>query len=218
MVMVLPMLWFTLGINKSQPGSRIGSWIAICYLHLSSPLLAPILALHGSSLAPIYHDIYGMCQTNIQQEIVSWHKLLFAFPYHLFLNWKQEMVTWKQNTYFPKNEIFYWFDGALLMKTRNCPSYWFSGWNLLLDCQFLRDKSFILIQFIKLTGCGKYTHILTESSAFFTNAYTWNKNLSWTVNFGFRWMYVYQEIVSQEIKQIVFDEFIVLTNHVRFEI
>ena len=80
MVMVLPMLWFTLGINKSQPGSRIGSWIAICYLHLSSPLLAPILALHGSSLAPIYHDIYGMCQTNIQQEIVSWHKLLFASP------------------------------------------------------------------------------------------------------------------------------------------
>lgn len=34
----LPMLWFTLGINKSRPGSRIGSWIAIWYLHLSSPL------------------------------------------------------------------------------------------------------------------------------------------------------------------------------------
>ena len=97
MVMVLPMLWFTLGINKSQPGSRIGSWIAICYLHLSSPLLAPILALHGSSLAPIYHDIYGMCQTNIQQEIVSWHKLLFASPILSILNWKQELLSWKQN-------------------------------------------------------------------------------------------------------------------------
>ena len=113
MVMVLPMLWFTLGINKSQPGSRFGSWIAICYLHLSSPLLAPILAVHGSSLAPIYHDIYGMCQTNIQQEIVSWHKLLFAFPYHLFLNWKQEMVTWKQNTYFPKWNILLIWRGSL---------------------------------------------------------------------------------------------------------
>ena len=51
--------------------ARLQDWIMDSYLHLSSPLLAPILALHGSSLAPIYHDIYGMCQTNIQQEIVS---------------------------------------------------------------------------------------------------------------------------------------------------
>ena len=76
----LPMLWFTLGINKSRPGSRIGSWIAIWYLHLSSPFLAPTQAVHGRSPAPIYHDIYGMCQTNIQQEIVSWHKFLWVSP------------------------------------------------------------------------------------------------------------------------------------------
>ena len=76
----LPMLWFTLGINKSRRGSRIGSWIAIWYLHLSSPFLAPTQALHCRSLAPIYHDIYGMCQTNIQQEIVSWHTFLWVSP------------------------------------------------------------------------------------------------------------------------------------------
>ena len=69
--------WFTLGINKSQPGEPHGLLSAICTW---VPPCSPRPVLCTALAAPIYHDIYGMCQTNIQQEIGSWHKLLFVCP------------------------------------------------------------------------------------------------------------------------------------------